>query len=242
MGEVAAHRGQVPHERIGDDAARVGQERVSARTSSDSSRSALAREGADPQRAVRLAHVARSGMPLMSTTCRGLASRSFMSGIRLCPPERILASSPSRASNAVASASVVGRVVVERGGDHRGRLPSVKAREFRERAVPGARPSDGGEGTGARRGCQAESGRRTGELRRQSDVPPSRAPCPTPAGGQLKISSTPIVASGNAAGAMVPPRGTRRKSRYPSPSGWRDTSTASPLTSTIHTSGMPARA
>ena len=39
----------------------------------------------------------------MSIRCRGEASRSFISGMRLCPPERILASSPSRASSAVAS-------------------------------------------------------------------------------------------------------------------------------------------
>src|SRR5262245_49135159 len=50
----------------------------------------------------------RPGMPLMSTTCAGLMSRSFISGMRLWPPERTLASSPSRARRAVASPTVVG--------------------------------------------------------------------------------------------------------------------------------------
>src|SRR5881409_3434346 len=50
----------------------------------------------------------RPGMPLMSTTCDGLERRSFISGMRLCPPERILASSPSLASSAVASSREAG--------------------------------------------------------------------------------------------------------------------------------------
>src|SRR5262249_50198704 len=47
-------------------------------------------------------------MPLMSTTWLGLARRSFMRGMRLWPPERILASEPSLTRRPVASSIVRG--------------------------------------------------------------------------------------------------------------------------------------
>src|SRR5215831_12176017 len=47
-------------------------------------------------------------MPLMSTRWPGLARRSFMSGMRLWPPERILASAPSLTRRPVASSIVRG--------------------------------------------------------------------------------------------------------------------------------------
>src|SRR5262245_51798618 len=45
----------------------------------------------------------------MSTITRGLARRSFIAGIRLCPPASTFASSPCRASMATASSMVEGR-------------------------------------------------------------------------------------------------------------------------------------
>ena len=67
---------------------------------------------------------ARPGIPLMSITWGGLASRSFMSGMRLWPPESTLASSPSLASNAVASARDVGAWYSNAAGIIGGPLPA----------------------------------------------------------------------------------------------------------------------
>src|SRR5207247_2750746 len=51
---------------------------------------------------------ASPGIALMSMTCLGVARRSFISGIRLWPPDSTLASSPSLASSCVASPIDVG--------------------------------------------------------------------------------------------------------------------------------------
>ena len=59
---------------------------------------------------------ARPGMPLMSTTCSGSASCSFISGIRLCPPASTTASGPCSPSREIASSSVSGAEYSNRGG------------------------------------------------------------------------------------------------------------------------------
>lgn len=106
--EVAPDGRQVANDRVGDDRARVEQERVTAPYEIGLIEIDLPGEAADPERDALLADDASPGRPLMSTTCPGVASLSFISGIRLCPPERTLASSPSLASSAVASPSELG--------------------------------------------------------------------------------------------------------------------------------------
>jgi hypothetical protein len=109
VSQVAADGGQVPHEGIGDDLARVEEERVAGADERGVLELRLSRERADPERAVGLPDIGEpGGIPLMSIRCRGAASRSFISGIRLCPPDRILASSPSLARSSSASPIEVG--------------------------------------------------------------------------------------------------------------------------------------
>src|SRR5215472_8353210 len=55
-------------------------------------------------------------MRLMSIKWLGRASRSFIMGIRLWPPLRILASSPCCCSNAMASGTFLGRRYSKAGG------------------------------------------------------------------------------------------------------------------------------
>src|SRR5205823_14206953 len=56
------------------------------------------------------------GMRLMSTRARGSASRSFMTGSRLCPPARTFASPSNRSRIWMASSMVAGAKYSKRGG------------------------------------------------------------------------------------------------------------------------------
>ena len=60
----------------------------------------------------------RPGSLRRSTSSAGAASRSFISGISEWPPASSLASSPFSCSSRMASSSVSGAAVVERGRDH----------------------------------------------------------------------------------------------------------------------------
>ena len=63
----------------------------------------------------------------MSTSTSGCASRSFIIGIRLCPPARILAPGAYLASSASACATLVARLVLDLRGNLQLRLPGQGA-------------------------------------------------------------------------------------------------------------------
>src|SRR5439155_3210430 len=86
---------------------------------------------------------ASPGIPLMSTTCFGVARRSFMSGMRLWPPDSTFASSPSLASSRVASPIDVGAwyskaagIIVVPPWPAAERGPPARASSYRQGPIP----------------------------------------------------------------------------------------------------------
>src|SRR5713226_7938930 len=93
----------------------------------------------------------RSGMRLMSTSARGSARRSFITGRRLWPPARTFASPPKRSRIWTASSTDEGAKYSNRGGITPqppvllNNAASSRGRDkgFSPRAVAGQRPSGG---------------------------------------------------------------------------------------------------
>ena len=109
VGQVAADRRHVAHQRVGDHLRGVVEDRVAgpdrARTAPARTRACVRRSGGSrpPRGCTRARECARCrpGGPVWPR-------RSFSSGSRLCPPESTLASSPYLDSRASASGSVPG--------------------------------------------------------------------------------------------------------------------------------------
>src|SRR5512133_2798648 len=89
------------------------------------------------------ARVSRPGRRLMSTSTRGAANRSFMSGMRLIPPASTLASSSYRPRVSSASSNVAGTTYSKLAG-YRGDRPSVARRWVPQRKEHSRQPGSGG--------------------------------------------------------------------------------------------------
>ena len=78
---------------------------------------------ADAQLAAGPLDVAQAAIPLMSMSTSGCASRSFIIGIRLCPPARILAPGAYLASSGERVLYAGGLLVLDLRGNLQSHLP-----------------------------------------------------------------------------------------------------------------------